>query len=87
MLAKKSFFIQDKETPITDNGRINPSDDGHKDGSHLGGGFGSPGSGFRFNSYSFSRSIRTVQKPDGTIETEERTRFVNFIHNEKKLPT
>jgi len=47
----------------------------HNDGtiSPWGGGvFSSPGSGF--HSFSFSKSVRTVQRPDGSIETEERTR-------------
>jgi len=65
-------LLKDKENPSIDSGRYKHSDDRQRDGSHFGGGFGSPGSGF--HSYSFSRSIRTVQKPDGTIETEERTR-------------
>jgi hypothetical protein len=45
---------------------------GQDGGNHWGGVFSSPGSGF--NSYSLSKSIRTVQMPDGSIETEERTR-------------
>jgi len=62
---------QTSELPTTR--RESPS---HNDGSNNpwggGGVFSSPGSGF--HSFSFSKSVRTVQKPDGSIETEERTR-------------